>query len=219
MVVVNFDDSDKIQGGLQSGGVEMRTIVVIWLVCFLAAGLSAEPKTAEVVVTAVDGFGTRLTNTTVDSFVDEHGHDWVKMFPRDRGAGIPFGKYRISVQANGDFQEAAFDIEVNSPHVMVTACLEYIGIENTRPIGLFSGQLAGVPVDLHFDWCKASGLYSRMQYESPVSPTLEFDFGGIPPGMYILSCVGDKRVTLIRTVSVDAGSKPLRVEFQTSDSN
>ncbi len=175
---------------------------------------------AEVVVTAVDGFGTPLTNTTVDSFVDENGHDWVKLFPRDRGAGIPFGKYRISVQANGGYEEATFDIEVNLPHVAITACLEGIGlIDNVRPSGRLSGQVVGIPVGLHIDSCKASGVYSRIQYESPVSPTHEFDFGRIPPGMYILSCVGDKRVRLIRTVPVDAGTKPLRVEFLATDSN
>jgi hypothetical protein len=198
----------------------MRTIGVIWLVCFLGGGLRAEPKTAEVVVTAVDGFGTPLANTTVDSFVDENGHDWVKLFPGDRGGGIPFGRYRISVQANGGYEEATFDIEVNSPHVIVTACLEWIGLfDNVRPAGRLRGQFIGIPVGSHLDSCKASGVFSRMQYESPVSPTREFDFGGIPPGMYILSCVGDKRVTLTRTVSVDAGTKPLRVEFLPTDSN
>lgn len=198
----------------------MRTIVVIWLVCFLADGLRAEPKTAEVVVTAVDGFGTPLTNGTVDSFVDENGHDWVKLFLRDRGTGIPFGKYRISVQANGGYEEATFDIEVNLPRVVVTACLEEIGlIDNVRPTGRFSGQFVGIPVGLRIDSCKASGVYSRMQYESPVSPVLEFDFGEIPPGMYILSCIGDKKVTLIRMVPVDAGTKPLRIEFLPTDSN
>jgi hypothetical protein len=180
-------------------------------------GLQGAVNTATVTVTAVDGFGNQLANTTVDSFIDEQGHDLVKLFPRDRGTKVPFGKYRVSVQANGSYRETKFDVEISSSDVIITACLEYIGIENTRVTGRFSGKVVGYSLKSHAGWCKASGLYSRMQYESLMSPDLSFDFGEVPSGIYILSCVAEKHVFLLRTVKIAADAKPFAINYRSGD--
>jgi hypothetical protein len=177
-----------------------------------------EVRTAKVVVIAVDGFGNRLDDTKVDSFVDENGHNLVALFPHDRATKVPFGRYRISVQATVDFAEATFDVDINSANVVITAALEWYGIENVKVTGRLSGNLAGYPKNLHDGWCKASGLYSRMQYESPlVGPGLAFDFGWIPAGIYTLTCVADSKVIVLRPVRVNGGTKPLTIALKPSD--
>jgi len=169
-------------------------------------------------VVAVDGFGNRLTNTTVDSFIDEYGHDLVALFPRDRATNVPFGKYRISVQANGGFDEATFDVDINSSRVLITAALEWYGVENVKEAGNLRGKVAGYSKNLREGWCKASGLYSRIQYESLlVSPDLVFDFGWIPIGIYTLTCVADSKVIVLRTVRVYGNTKPLTITFKPNE--
>ena len=59
-------------------------------------------------------------------------------------------------------------MDINSVNVSIAAALEWFGVENHKPTGKLRGRLAGYPKDLHEGWCKASGLYSRMQYESPL---------------------------------------------------
>ena len=55
-----------------------------------------------------------LPNPTVDSFVDQFGHDYVQLFSGDHALRVPFGRYRMAVQANGDYLEARFDVDINS---------------------------------------------------------------------------------------------------------
>jgi hypothetical protein len=62
-------------------------------------------------------------------------------------------------------------------------------------------------------WCKAGELYSRLQYESTVTPNFAFDFGEVPLGLYILSCAADQNVFLWRVVRRSADTMPLTVYF------
>jgi hypothetical protein len=177
-----------------------------------------DTRRAKVVVVAVDGFGNRLTNTTVDSFIDENGHDWVALFPRDRATDVPFGKYRISVQANGGYDEATLDVEINSPEVLITAALEWWGVENVKPAGWLRGKVTSYSGNPGDGWCKASGLYSRMQYESTLpSRNLTFDFGWIPAGIYNLTCVTGKKIIVLRTVQVSGGTVPLTIAVRSKE--
>jgi len=191
---------------------------VVLIACFLAnasAQSGSSKRLAEVKVFAVDGFGMALRNTTVDAFVDESGHDLVRLFPRDRGTDVPYGRYRISVQANGPYRESTFDVEVNSPSVIITAALEAIGlIDNERVTGRLRGRLEGFTVEASSVWCKASGVYSHAQFESRLGPDWAFDFGEVPSGVYILSCTSSGELFVVRPLSVVPGLDPINVRFQ-----
>jgi len=92
-------------------------------------GFSQSPRrdtvTARITVVAADSFGYPLSNTNVYAFVDERGKDRIGLFHHDRAAGVPYGKYRISVQADGGYLDSTFAIIVSAPDVRVTAALEW----------------------------------------------------------------------------------------------
>jgi hypothetical protein len=171
-------------------------------------------KTAKVVVTAVDGYGNPLSGTMVTAFINAKGDDVVALFRSGSAASnVPFGRYRISVQAN-EFREASFDADIASPEVPITVSLEWYGLENARVTMTFRGKLAGYPAKSGSWWCKASGLYSRMQYESAVRPSdMTFDFGEVPNGFYVLSCVADRKFVVLRVVRPDGNGGPLTITF------
>jgi|HubBroStandDraft_1064217.scaffolds.fasta_scaffold317608_2 hypothetical protein len=177
--------------------------------------------TARVTVVAVDGFGTPLPNTKVDSFVDEAGHDRVALFNSGPTASrVPFGKYRIAVHGDASlsYGDSTLEVDVASPRVLITAGLEWYGIDNNRITGILRGKLAGFPSAWRDWWCKASGLYSRLEYESLVTPTdLGFDFGEVPPGVYVVACVANHRFIALRTVRIAADAAPFTIDYKPNE--
>lgn len=175
---------------------------------------SVNTRSAKVTVIAVDILGHPLSNTDVYSFLDENGKEKVGLFHRDEATGVPYGKYRISVQANGGFRESTFDVTVSAPEVRVTAQLAWYGIDNAVTTGRFRGKIVGRAPRPSTPWCKASGLYSRDQFESVVSQTEStFDFGDVPSGLYILTCVADREVVALEIVRIAAGARPLTINY------
>jgi hypothetical protein len=62
---------------------------------------------------------------------------------------------------------------------------------------------------------KVSGLYSRHQFESEVSQTERaFDFGGVAPGLYILTCVAGKKVVALEVLRISAGTAPFAINYK-----
>jgi hypothetical protein len=107
---------------------------------------------------------------------------------------------------------------VSAPEVHVTAALQWYGVENDLGLGRFRGRIVGRipgPVGL---WCKAAGLYSREQFEAEVSATERtFDFGEVPGGWYVLTCVADrKRIVVQRVLRIWEISEPFKVEYNPS---
>jgi hypothetical protein len=172
-------------------------------------------NTAKVTVSGVSVVGTPVSNTTVDAFIDEEGHDRVALFHRGPTAtGVPFGKYRIAVHAD-DFRPSTFYVEVAATEVLITAGLEWYGVENIRVTARLSGKLAGFPGSWGEWWCKASGLYSRLEYESAVDlHELRFDFGEVPPGAYLLACVANQKFIALRTVRIAADTEPFTIDYK-----
>jgi hypothetical protein len=174
--------------------------------------------TANVSVTAVDGFGSALRNGKVHSFVDEQGRDRLSLFHNGLAAsGVPFGQYRITVGAYG-YWDSTLLVEVTAPDVSITVGLEWPGLENGGVAGRLQGKLAGFPPTWSDWWCKASGLYTRLEYESAVRPPdTHFDFGDVPPGVYVVSCVANRKFIAVRTVRVNASAAPFTIDYKPSD--
>lgn len=190
---------------------------VLWVwPCAPQAPLPSTARTAAVEVRAVNGFGDPLAGPRVNSFVDSKGRDWVAIFRGGaRARGVPFGTYRISLSADASYRDANFEAEINASDVVITEGLEWGGVENIRPIGMLSGRLEGFPAGLHEWRCHADGLYQRVRFESPVRRDSNvFDFGEVPPGIYVLVCVADRKLTVLRTVQISANSAPITVEYK-----
>jgi hypothetical protein len=185
-------------------------------------GLRATPQNrtkpanmAKVTVSGVSVVGTPVANAIVDAFVDEEGHDRVALFHRGPTATrVPFGKYRIAIHAV-DFRPSTFYVDVNASDVLITAGLDWYGVENIPVTVRLSGKLAGFPGSWGDWWCKASGLYLRLQYESAVNPeSLRFDFGEVPPGIYTLSCVANQKFVAVRTIRIAADTEPFKIVYK-----
>jgi hypothetical protein len=190
---------------------------VLWVwPCAPQGKLPSTVTTAAVEVRAVDGFGDPLAGTRVDSFVDSKGRDWAAFFRGGSQArGVPFGKYHISVSADASYRDATFEAEITASDVVITEGLEWGGVENIRPVGMLSGRLEGFPAGLREWRCHADGLYHRVRFESPVRRDSNvFDFGEVPPGLYVLACVADRKFTVLRTVRISASSAPITVEYK-----
>ena len=133
-----------------------------------------------------------------------------------RASNVPFGRYRLTVPGDAklSYGDSTFEVDVAAATVLITAALEWYGIENDRITGLLRGRLAGFPGSWSDWWCKASGLYSRLEYESAVTPAdLRFDFGQVPPGVYVVSCVANQRFIALRTVSIAADAAPFTIDY------
>jgi hypothetical protein len=197
-----------------------RIAVPLLLTIFRLPGVSQHrPEhvdTAKVIVIAVDDFGSPLSDVKVESFVDEEGHDRVALFHGGPAAsGVPLGQYRITLHADVGFRDATFAVDVAAPDVLIRAGLEWYGVENTRITGMLRGKLAGFPSAWSDWWCKASGLYSRLQYESAVSPAdLSFDFGEVPPGVWVVACVANHKFVALRTVRIAADAAPFTIDYR-----
>lgn len=176
-------------------------------------------RKSTVAVSATDGFGTLLPKVTVDSFVDEYGDDQVDLFRNGTTAsGVPFGHYRIALHSDSGYRATTFEVEVLSLKVLITAGLEWYGVENTKITGQLRGKLTAFPPTWHDWWCKASGLYSRFEFESAVtSSDWSFDFGEVPPGIYILACVAEKKFIAVRTVRIAADAAPLTIRYKSHE--
>ena len=66
------------------------------------------------------------------------------------------------------------------------------------------------------EWrCHADGLYQRVRFESAGgSEGGAFDFGEVPPGIYVLTCVADRKFAVLRTVRISASAAPITVEYE-----
>ena len=200
-----------------------RAVLPVLLLIFGLQGISqkylAGAGKANVTVTAVDdASGSALSGAKVDSFVDEQGRDRLSLFHNGLTAsGVPFGLYRITVHAD-DRWESTLLVEIAEPNVMITAGLEWPGVENARITGRLRGRLDGFPPAWSDWWCKASGLYTRLDYESAAtSPGLRFDFGHVPPGVYVVTCVANRKLFAVRTVRVTGSAAPFTLEYRPNE--
>jgi hypothetical protein len=126
----------------------MRLAVLLLLTIFGVRGVCQDrtgTRTAKVTITATDEFGTPLRSTVVDVFANEEGPNRADLF-RDGSAQnrVPFGNYRVTVHAD-DFRPSTFYIEVAAPEVLITAGLEWYGVENQRITARLRGKLASFP--------------------------------------------------------------------------
>ncbi len=170
-------------------------------------------------MTAVSVFGTPLSNTVVDAFVDEEGKDRVALFHSGLiASGVPLGKYRITVHAESAYIGSTFEVDVAAPDVLITAGLEWAGVENIKVTARLRGKLKGFPSELGDLWCRAFGLYSRLEYESAVAPEdLAFDFGDVPPGVYVVACVADQKFVAVRAIRIAADAAPFTIDYKAAE--
>ena len=83
---------------------------------------------------------------------------------------------------------------------------------------MLRGKLTGFPSAWSDWWCKASGLYSRLEYESAVnSADLSFDFGQVPPGVWVVACVADRKFIAVRTVRIAADAEPFTIDYKSNE--
>jgi hypothetical protein len=62
------------------------------------------------------------------------------------------------------------------------------------------------------------GPYSRLEYESAVNPEeLSFDFGEVPPGVYILACVANHEFIALRKIRIAAGAEPFTIDYKSNE--
>ena len=102
--------------------------------------------------------------------------------------------------------------------MLITAGFEWYGVENIRVTARLSGKLTGFPGSWRHWWCKASGLYSRLDYESAVDQdNLRFDFGEVPPGIYLLACVANQKFVAVRTIRVAADTAPFTIDYKSDE--
>jgi len=74
--------------------------------------------------------------------------------------------------------------------------------------------LVGFPAAWSDWWCKASGLYSRLEYESAVTPAdSRFNFGDVPPGIWVVACVANQKFIAQRTVRIAADAVPFTIDY------
>jgi hypothetical protein len=120
--------------------------------------------------------------------------------------GIPYGAYRLVVEAGADgFYEAETKLEIFG-NVFTKIGLDWAGLENDGPGAHFRGILKGRTFS-KADSCRASGLYLRIEYDSPLDPvTGMFDFGFIRPGTYVLTCAINQAAIVVGTVSLNNSS-------------
>lgn len=205
----------------------MRPLLTIVVALWVARGIGelafcqerrTPLPTSTVTVVAVNIAGDPLPGTDVYSFVAEDETERVDLFQHDRASRVPYGRYRLSVQANGGYRETTLYVTVSAPEVRVTAALQWYGVENDLGLGRFRGRIVGrIPGSVGF-WCRASGLYLRDQFDSEVSPQDKaFDFGEVPGGWYVLTCVGDRKVVVVqRVLRIWPNSEPFEVEYSPS---
>ena len=187
------------------------------MLAFSSHGVSQGPagkgRTADIAVNVVGTFGEAIGGAKIDSFVDEQGRDRVSLFHGLAANGVPFGQYRITVQA-GDRYSSTLLVEVAAPNVLVTVGLEWPGLVG-RVTGRLQGRLDRFPSTWGDWWCKASGLYTRLEYESAVTPPgLQFDFGRVPSGIYVVTCVANGKFFAVRTVRVAGDAAPFTLEYK-----
>jgi hypothetical protein len=136
---------------------------------------------------------------------------------------VPFGRYRITIHSiavpplDPVYHPSTFDADIDARDVVITVGLEWGGLEG-RITGELRGRLAGFPPAWSDWWCKASGLYSRLEYESAVTPAdLRFNFGKVPPGIYVLECVANKKFVALRAVRIAADAEPFTIDYKPNE--
>jgi hypothetical protein len=160
-------------------------------------------RSATVTILAVNAWGSVLPKWSIHSFIDEQGKEWRTAFVKGRAVGIPYGTYRLVVEAGADgFYDEETKLEI-SGNVFAKIGLDWAGLENDGPGAHFRGILKGSTLSKS-DTCRASGLYLRRDYDSPLDPaTGAFDFGFIRPGTYALTCVINQAVVVVGTVRLN----------------
>jgi hypothetical protein len=191
--------------------------VNLLLIVFGLPGVCQNPEpaimTARINIRAVDAFGTPLSGFEVDSFVDEKGHN--RLFRGPTATEVPFGHYWITLHSDSAYLSSSFETDIAASDVLITAAFEWGGVENVRITGYLRGNLSGFPSGWSNWWCKASGLYSRLEYESAVNQdALRFDFGDVPPGVYLVSCVANQKFVAVRTIRIAADTKPFTIDYK-----
>lgn len=109
----------------------------------LTAGYAQSPARSDRLVTitivAVDAWGSILPRWSIDSFIDERGRDWRTAFVKGRATGIPFGTYRLVVEAGADgFYDTETKLEIFG-NVFARIGLDWAGLENDGPGAHFRG--------------------------------------------------------------------------------
>ena len=136
----------------------MRPLLTIVVALWVARGIGelafcqerrTPLPTSTVTVVAVNIAGDPLPGTDVYSFVAEDETERVDLFQHDRASRVPYGRYRLSVQANGGYRETTLYVTVSAPEVRVTAALQWYGVENDLGLGRFAeGSWAEFPARL-----------------------------------------------------------------------
>jgi hypothetical protein len=185
--------------------------IAIVLFLSVVSADAQESRVATVSVSFVNSGGVSLDGTAnLTSFVSEQGTDFAARFIKGVGTNIPFGTYRLEVDAEG-FEKYVGAVNVGSPKVFVKVGLAWYGLENDLIWkDIFRGTISG---RIEVGFCRASGVYLRWQYDATINPkTGWFDFGAVRPGSYSLVCVIDKSNVSFGVVNINASSPPLYFE-------
>ncbi len=127
---------------------------------------------------------------------------------------IPFGLYTLTTITSG----TALDVRtlfVDRPKIYLT-----IGLR----LGLVGGvEGGGVPVKgrlLSKDrfafgvWLRLTNIFTGQSFETVLRQDRTFDFGGVPPGPFVLVCVSGPKVLVVRRLDVSPAVENVGIELE-----
>lgn len=203
------------------GGVWLGGLLLVCAGQLAGQVIPSNRATSTVQLRSVNVFGRPIDGFNIDEFRREGGEDFSARLNHTTMVQVPFGTYRVTASRAGyrDFEAV---VEVLGAQTLVTVCFETEPMEDSggRILTPFRGKIDGAAFpDAGGGFCKVTGVYLRLQYESAIrGPDAGFDFGLVAPGMYTLNCHWSSDVVLVRELKVDGGAKPFVVGAMVAES-
>lgn len=160
----------------------------------------------------VDAAGKDLGEARVTSF--DSGHKQLAdLFVHNVASGIPFGSYRLKVNAPG-FWTAERQVLVLQPEVWVVVQLELGMGQGEGGLSTFetSGIVTGWKKQDGPVWIRVAGIFSNAIADSKVGPTGHFALAGLAQGKYVLVVTQNGVPLQCRNFDVPL-SKPLAIDL------
>jgi len=184
-----------------------------------------DQPTATVRIHLVSNIGTVLEgDVKVGLFQDVNRSNPPNLASRFTGgvaSGIPYGIYLLRVSTSG-FRSAEREVHIFQPHALVVMGLELGGIDGGLLTGTSTiiGKLENVRSGDSSIHLRLSGAYSGTVMDADPKSDGNFEFSGVPNGVYImlttregdLQAHRDAKILDCRQVSVPA-SEPVVIEL------
>ena len=194
-----------------------------WLLFFHSARGCGQQPTSDVTIHVVDEYGVILGPVKVNHFVlGTDGVDLASKFVNGAATGIPYGRYRATVQAApvGTLQW----IDIRRPKAFVVLCgrrviMDFPPGESVRLAGKITGLPANVvgPV-----WVEVVEIHGGVPPWTEVSRLEDDGFFGVSvPGLgeYLLVILHGGGVISCRPVRVDRVNTSIAIDLKAKDVN